>query len=191
MKKLLLLISAMAISCQKSDPPQKPEQDIQSQSQEKTETVLPICSDGFDYSNKDENGYFIYGNDFGKSDFGPKSARLRASFSDGEILVSILETKPQGDEHTEPVVKLFTSIGKSVKDSLSVHETIDWEGHYHKRFCISKDRTISVNEEQIAPDVENIDEQGNSPIDSSFAKATYRIQKDGKFKKISSSGNID
>lgn len=191
MKKLLLLISAMAVSCQKSDVPQKTRQGVESQSQEKTETILPICSDGFDYSKKDENGYFIYGNDFRKSDFGPKSARLRASFSDGEILVSILETKPQGDEHTEPIVKLFTSIGKIVKDSLSVYETINWEGNYHKRFCISKDRIISVNEEQIAPDIENIDEEGNSPIDSSFAKTTYRIQRDGKFKKISSSGNID
>ncbi|RZJ69970.1 hypothetical protein [Flavobacterium sp.] len=181
----------IAVSCQKSDTSAKAKQTQKPESEPKKELTFPFCSDNLDYSKKDKQGYFVYTDDFRKSGFGPKSAREFGSFSVGNVFVTFLEVKPIGDENTEPIAMLYTKVGGKLSDSLSIHETIDWEGNYEKRFCISKDKTIEITEASNAPDLEQIDAQGNAPVYEASAKATYRIEANGKFTKISSSGSMD
>ncbi len=194
MKKLLLLSILAFVGCQKQDNSQKteiPQTEESPKQQAKPEMTFPFCSDNLDYSKKNEHGYFVYTDDFKPSPLGRDSAREFGTFTQGEVEVIGLELKPIGDEHTEPIGKLYTKLHGKVVDSLSVHETIDWEGNYEKRFCISSDKTISISEASNAPDLEQIDAEGNAPVYEASAKATYRIEKNGKFSKISSQGNID
>jgi hypothetical protein len=87
---------------------------------------LPFNSNKLNYSNKDKNGYFIYDNSFIKQGFSMSSKTIGV-YKNDDVDTFLVELKPNGDEHTEPIVSLFTYKKDKKVDSLIVYETIEWE----------------------------------------------------------------
>ncbi|WP_310555887.1 hypothetical protein [Flavobacterium sp.] len=138
---------------------------------------LPYNSNTLNYSKKDKNGYFIYDNSFKKQNYS-KLSRIIGKYKNNDIEVYIVELKPNGDEHIEPIISLFSYSENKKIDSLIVYETIDWEGSLKKRFVINKDKSIKINEESEGNDET---ENGMDTLIVSNNVNIYNLSKSGFF----------
>lgn len=185
MKLFIYLITLIFISCnQKSDVNnnaiQKEEiflKDTISKIQEVKLLDLPFNSNTLNYSKKDKNGYFIYDNSFKKAKYS-KLSRIIGKYTNDDIEVFIVEFKPNGDEHVEPIVSLFSYFQNKKIDSLIVYETIEWEGSLKKRFIINKDKSIKISEESEGSDVS---ENGADTLIVSKKVNVFNLSKTGFF----------
>lgn len=185
MKLFIYLITLIFISCnQKSDVNnnaiQKEEiflKDTISKIQEVKLLDLPFNSNTLNYSKKDKNGYFIYDNSFKKAKYS-KLSRIIGKYTNDDIEVFIVELKPNGDEHVEPIVSLFSYFQNKKIDSLIVYETIEWEGSLKKRFVINKDKSIKISEVSEGSDVS---ENGADTLIVSKNVNIFNLSKTGFF----------
>ncbi len=138
---------------------------------------LPFNSNTLNYSKKDKNGYFVYDSTFSKNDYS-KSSRIIGKYNNDGIEVFIVELKPNGDEHVEPIISLFSYSENKKLDSLIVYETIEWEGSLKKRFIINKDKSIKISEVSEGND-EN--ENGTDTLIVSNNVNIYNLSKNGLF----------
>lgn len=185
MKLFIYLFTLILLSCnQKVDINQKEISqkeiilnDTISKIQELKLLDLPFNSNTLNYSKKDKNGYYIYDSSFKKYDYS-KSSRIIGKYNNEGFEIFIVELKPNGDEHIEPIISLFSYFQNKKVDSLIVYETIEWEGSFKKRFVINKDKSIKVSELSEANDET---ENGLDTLIISNNYNIYNLSKDGLF----------
>lgn len=113
------------------------------------ELTLPFNSNSLDYTNKDDYGYFIYDSTFkNNKGFHSLSRILGKVELNHTIDLLLLEKKPKGDEHTEPIITIYSisKLDESKIDSLNIYETIEYEATLENRFIINKDKSIVIYE---------------------------------------------
>jgi hypothetical protein len=142
------------------------------------EIKLPFNSKQLNYSKRDKNGYYIYDKSFIKNKTG-KYLRLLGKYnSNNNVEIVVMELKPKGDEHIDPIVKLYSNFNNQVVDSLTVYENIQWEGTLKKVFEITQDKIIKIFEKSKGTDT---NEKGEEIIISSNNSDAYEVSDKGFF----------
>lgn len=189
MKLFIYFFALIIISCNQkinSDNDTNRENKIIEKDTVKVATInLPFKSENLNYTRKDKNGYFIYDNSFKNYGYSKKS-RFVGKFIDKDVEVFLIELKPNGDEHIEPIISLFSYIKSFKKDSLIIYETINWEGSTQKRFEITKNKEIIVHTNSKGYD---FNEKGEDTLIESKSIETYRISEKGLFTNNKWEGN--
>lgn len=141
------------------------------------EVKLPFDSKQLNYSNRDENGYYVYDKSFIKNKYS-YLRNLGKYKSNDNVEIVIVEIKPKGDEHIDPIVKLYSYFKGQITDSLTVYENIQWEGTLKKGFEITYDKIIKVFEKSKGID---FNENGKEIEISSDNSNTYKVTVKGLF----------
>ncbi|MCL9805313.1 hypothetical protein NAT51_07260 [Flavobacterium amniphilum] len=141
------------------------------------EIKLPFSSKQLNYSKRDKNGYYMYDKSFIKNK-NWYSRAIGKYKSNGNVEIVIVEMKPNGDEHIDPIVKLYSYFKDQITDSLTVYENIQWEGSLKKEFVITQDKIIKVSEKSKGVD---FDENGKEIEISSSSSDVYNITSTGRF----------
>lgn len=177
MKYLVILIYFFTIFSCKND------NIVNAQSHEdKIKTfALPLDSKKINYSSKDKNGFFIYDKTFTKNQFSNLPSRVYGKIScNKNIDLLLIERKPTDDEHTEPIITIYSyNIEKKQKiDSLNIYETLNSEATIEKRFLIDKAKKIHVYENSQGYDITN---NGKDTLIVENTETSYAVSDLGKF----------
>ncbi len=149
------------------------------QETEQVKTIdLPFSSDKLNYSKKDKNGYYIYDDSFKKQKLNRLSRTIGKYSFDNNITIFLVELKPKGDEHIDPIVTLYSYFKEERIDSLVVYENIQWEGSFKKSFVIGKDKIIKISEASKGNDVT---ESGANVLITSNSNDVYNVSSKGFF----------
>lgn len=179
---LLIIILTCIFSCKKDTIEVKSKIEVN----DTLKTIkLPLTSEILVYDKKDKNGYFIYDKTFKKGKIVSGFSRIYGKYVLKKNLdILVIEKKPSDDEHTEPLVILYAVNNNKKIDSLTIYETIEWEGSYTKRFKINSKSEISIINESKGYD---FDDEEKDTIIVDKKNEFYKINDFGKFIKTDNS----
>ncbi|WP_136668417.1 hypothetical protein [Flavobacterium sp. H122] len=141
------------------------------------EIKLPFDSKQLNYSKRDKNGYYIYDKSFIKNK--NRFSRAVGKYKSNEnVEIVIVELKPNGDEHIDPIVKLYSYFKNQITDSLTIYENVQWEGTKKKEFEINQNKIIKITEKSVGVD---FDESGKEIEISSNSSDIYEVTSKGLF----------
>lgn len=141
------------------------------------EINLPFNSKQLNYSKRDKNGYYVYDKSFikNKNNYTRTIGKYKSS---DNVEITIVELKPNGDEHIDPIIKLYSFVKGKISDSLTVYENVYWEGTMKKEFEITQNKTIKISEKSTGVD---FDENGKETTVSYKKTDTYKVTNKGHF----------